>query len=541
VRARAIIAAAILLAAAPARSVRAAPPPTPPDPMACGDPIDADEATRKARAKEHFDRGQSLYDAGEYALAIPEYRAAYCLVPDAFPVHNIAMAYERMVDYENAVVYFEHYIRLLPSTAQREIRLIGNRIAVLRRLPARIRVATDPPGAIVILTRDGVDTRGQANEAPLAVPAGEYAMRVELPGYQPYTDQIDVDIGQPYTYSIRLIPKTGKLAVTAYPADARIYVDGKIAGIGTFVDRYSIGTHTISVEATGRPTEERVVTIEPDRTATVYVKMKPARPRNGRFELLIAGTLVGLVDGLLVGFVLDEEPELIAAIGVGGGALGFATPLVFMPSYVPAGRSSLLIGATVAGAFEGLAFGGLVYGVEDGDGASEHERELTLFTLGTSLVFTAGAFIITDRFEVSEGDAALVNSGALWGSLTSVLLASAFDSGRLAAPLALGGVNLGLLAGGLLASRYELSRGHVALIDLSGFAGLVSALAISSFVSSDDKSVARIGLGGQAVGLIAGAFLTRNMDDEIQLAPTVGIALDSRGEQTPIYGFTLVW
>src|SRR5262249_27917150 len=125
------------------------------DPLVCARPSDEDRSTRHDRAAEHYRRGQELYTAGEYERALPEFRTADCLEPAPEDVFNIAQGHERLVDYEKAVVWFEAYIRLLPSSAAEEIRNVGNRVKALRRLPARIRVATDPPGAKVTLEKDG--------------------------------------------------------------------------------------------------------------------------------------------------------------------------------------------------------------------------------------------------------------------------------------------------------------------------------------------------------------------------------------------------
>src|SRR5215510_140085 len=174
------------------------------DPLVCPRQSDEDPGTRLDRAAEHYRRGQELYTAGEYERAIPEFRAAYCLKPAPEDVFNVAQA----------------YIRLLPTTAAEEIKNVGNRVKALRRLPARIRVATDPPGANVTLEKDGQEVSSPANAESIKVLAGTYRMRVELPGYEPIAETLAAEIGQPYTYSYRLTPKTGTMQVLVSPGEA---------------------------------------------------------------------------------------------------------------------------------------------------------------------------------------------------------------------------------------------------------------------------------------------------------------------------------
>src|SRR5262249_6256172 len=250
------------------------------DPLVCPRQSDEGPGTRLERAAEHCRRGQELYTAGEYERAIPEFRAAYCLKPAPEDVFNVAQAYERLVDYEKAVVWFEAYIRLLPTTAAEEIKNVGNRVKALRRLPARIRVATDPPGANVTLEKDGQEVSSPANAESIKVLAGTYRMRVELPGYEPIAETLAAEIGQPYTHAYRLAPKTGTMQVLVSPGEARILVDDKVAGAGSYVDRVSVGPHAVTVEAEGRPTEKRIVVIEPDATTTLRVRMREARAPN---------------------------------------------------------------------------------------------------------------------------------------------------------------------------------------------------------------------------------------------------------------------
>src|SRR5262249_42906804 len=80
-----------------------------------------DARAKKSRAAEHYRHGQDLYAGGEYEAAIPEFLAAYCLVPVPEAIFNMAQAYERLVDYEHAVALFEAYVKALPPSSREEI------------------------------------------------------------------------------------------------------------------------------------------------------------------------------------------------------------------------------------------------------------------------------------------------------------------------------------------------------------------------------------------------------------------------------------
>jgi hypothetical protein len=149
------------------------------------------------------------------------------------------------------------------------------------------------------------------------------------------------------------------------------------------------------------------------------------------------------------------------------------------------------------------------------------------------------------RFHLDAGDAALLNSGALWGGIGGGLFSAIFEfQPRVSEGLVLGGLNLGLVTGALLGRRVEVSRGHVALIDLAGFAGMGIAVAVQSAIDSargvanpNAERTSHFALGGMAVGLTAGAFMTRKMDaPKSRVSPAMTTARDAAGHATPVLG-----
>jgi hypothetical protein len=489
---------------------------------------------KKTRAGEHYRRGQELYAAGEYDDAIPEFRAAYCLVPAAEAVYNVAQSYERLVDYTQAVAWFEAYLDILGKGKREEALAVENRLKVLRRLPARIRVSTDPPGARIRIDGPAGTVEGVAGGEPLRVQAGRYTMLLELPGFVPVTETVVAEIGQPYTYSYRLSPQTGTLRVSARPSEARILLDDRVVGTGVYVDRVPVGEHTITVEAPLRPPERRKVTVSTEREERLHVDMQPARPRNGKIELLIASSALGLVEaGLMVSSLTEDRPT-IGVLSVAGGAAGFFLPLLVLPRQVPTGQTSLMIGGRFWGAMEGLGIASIV-----APNLFDEDRVLSSFLVaGGSIVGGVTAALIAPRFDVSAGEAALINSGGMWGAASAAFLIASLDGedDAVATTALLGGVNLGLITGILLATQYEPSRGRVFLIDLSGAAGIISGTALSALLQRTDDAE-KFAFGGMAVGLVVGTLVTASVDDDSDVMP---FASTTR-EGTPLFGLGGRW
>jgi hypothetical protein len=224
------------------------------------------------------------------------------------------------------------------------------------------------------------------------------------------------------------------------------------------------------------------------------------------------------VAGGTLGLLLQADTAFIFTFA--GGTASFVLSYVTVPQRVSVGVSSTIIGASLWGGLEGMATTLLF---------SDHPDLVAPITLASSALFAAGGALTAERLRLSDGDAALINSGALWGAVTGVLTWKAFTSETepldgLGPPLALGGVNVGLLAGVSLARRFELGRSHVALIDLSAVTGMLVGLG-TALVVPDEAQRGRESnfmLGGLMVGLVVGTILTRNFDETGDLPRLAG-------------------
>jgi hypothetical protein len=269
-------------------------------------------------------------------------------------------------------------------------------------------------------------------------------------------------------------------------------------------------------------------------TTTLHVRLRPPRPPNGRVEMLLGSTVAGMVAGsILCGTLIDGDNWGTGAVAcaAGGGIGGFLLPYYKGPRHVPVGTTSFVLGASVWGAIEGAAVA---------SAADASQDTGILVALGGSVLFSGTAALSASRLGLSGGDAALINSGGVWGVISSLLIAGGFGGGLDTETMLLGGVNIGLIGGALFARQYEISRGHAAAIDLGGLAGLLSGVAVSLLFTSDtsnDAQVANFGLAGSILGLVTGALLTRSMDIEAETTPTISVVEDPAGNKVTAFGF----
>jgi len=489
----------------------------------------------QAEAGEHFERGKLLYEQGDYKGAVVELVSAYCLSPHYLPLMSIGQAYERELDYEKAIAYFERFVFAVPKDAkplnacdpdpQDQKKLIAARIHVLENLPAIIRVNTEPANAHIIIANEARVAADERSGKQIEVLGGRYHMTIEKEGFQTVTREIVAEVGKPYTFFERLEPKRGRLRVHVAPAEARLFVDKLQVGTGVYEAALAGGRYTISAEDPDFLTDTREIEVLADRDTTVNIELTP-KPQVGRRQLLIYGTVAGgVAGGTLIG---AQNTAFYDLLGIGGGFAAGALAVYFgTDKNVPLGTSSLTITSSFFGAIGGAATASIF--TSDGNAISP--------AIGGGLVLGAGlGYYAGQHFHVRPGDAALVNSGALWGTVSGSLFAISFDTNgahrSIDSGIILSGLGIGTVAGALLAHNYTVSRGRAALIDASGVLGIVLGLAANSIASrastnsstgGSDERTSNFALGGLAVGLIVGGVLTRHMDEPaISVSPVMG-------------------
>jgi hypothetical protein len=489
---------------------------------------------------EHFDRGDVLYLQGDYRGAVKELVASYCLIPYYSILKSIGQAYERELDYEKAIGYFERYVMAVPKDAVRAAACdpdpqvdkenVVARIEVLRRLKAKIVVDTSPPEADVVLANEnGVQNRAKGGEL-MEVPGGSYTMTISLNGYESKTLQIHADVGKPYTIIEQLRPVLVTVRVRVVPADARIFLDERAVGTGFYTGALPAKKYPLSVEAPGYVTESREIEILPGREQELSIELEP-QPQTGRRQLLAYAAIGGAIAGGTIAGAQKSDNLVGAGIGVGL-VTGFFGTFYGTRRDLPLGTSSLTITSSLVG---GTIGGGVGLVLDRG-------AEVGLPLLGAGLLAGAAAgYYAGERFEIRPGDAAVINSGALWGTAAGALFAQSFDAdARVGGSLILSGVGMGTTAGILLTRYFKVSRGRAALIDVGGVVGIFGGLAAENVfnqarnleANASERS-ANFTLGGMAAGLIIAGVLTRNMDDpKLPIAPTIGKAQTQSGSTT---------
>jgi tetratricopeptide (TPR) repeat protein len=104
-------------------------------------PARAEDARGKALA--HFEQGRKLYQVGEYAAALAEFKRAFLLKEDPVFIFNIAQCHRRLGDPAQAITFYWRYLGTNPPAANRQ--QVEKLIASLERPRSEAPPPAPPP------------------------------------------------------------------------------------------------------------------------------------------------------------------------------------------------------------------------------------------------------------------------------------------------------------------------------------------------------------------------------------------------------------
>ena len=251
----------------------------------------------------------------------------------------------------------------------------------------------------------------------------------------------------------------------------------------------------------------------------------PGESMTGVMELAVSqGLVMPVILGVLLPGATFQPEEPLAPVGLGmlGIGVGVAgAQLLNRVEPVDTQTAMAILSGELIGGLNGLAISAAW--------PPRSYRGLWTETLVGTLVGGGAAYAASRKFEITPGEIAAVNSGALWGTYFS-LMSQAFvysedDRGLLLRTMA--GLDMGALLGGGLGRLYRPSRGRVNVVTLSGIAGTAIGGGVSLLADYygdgylDDSAVAVIIGGGSVLGMGVGAYLSgRNQRSALTRAPT---------------------
>jgi hypothetical protein len=177
---------------------------------------DKDMEEKKARAKIHFENGKALVEKGEYEKAIAELKASYELVSNPIVLYNIAVSYDELYKYAEAVKYYTLFLKEEKGKHKDLDKEVSKRIKELDKYIGFLHVDVDVAGAEVFIDDISV---GNTPLGALPVENGEHSLVVRKDGYIDLKNKFPIVSGETTVLSFTMETQktTGKAAQSSGP------------------------------------------------------------------------------------------------------------------------------------------------------------------------------------------------------------------------------------------------------------------------------------------------------------------------------------
>ncbi len=265
------------LFAAPAATPKAAPKPAAPKAEAAKpEPPKPEADPVKVQAAQRFDRGLQLFNEGDNAGALAEFKQTYALMPNPIVLFNIGLVYAAMgrpMDAVDALTPVVDSATLSPEQRERAQKTLSDQSARV----GRISVTTVPEGARIDV--DGVEVARTPLDAPLRVAEGNHVIGAVAEGYAHGRKEILVAGNADASVSFELVLAQAKrpanLTVVSRIRDAEVVVDDQVIGKTPLATSVSVpaGVHHVELRRPGYQTGKQLVEVGEGATGEVSLDL----------------------------------------------------------------------------------------------------------------------------------------------------------------------------------------------------------------------------------------------------------------------------
>lgn len=163
-----------------------------------------DEPGDWAEARRSVERAETLFGAGNFEAALVDYASAYQLLaghPRRYVVlHNLAVCYERMFRYDEALRNYERYLVEGGPTAE-DAAAVTTALDALRGMLATVRVESNVRGEVWVDLRRAGDV-----PATLTIPAGRHLIEVRATLYETERRELTLSARSNHRIQFELTP-----------------------------------------------------------------------------------------------------------------------------------------------------------------------------------------------------------------------------------------------------------------------------------------------------------------------------------------------
>jgi hypothetical protein len=236
-------------------------PDTPPAAPSASAPKPEDDPI-KAEAASRFERGIKLFNAGDNAGALAEFKRIYEIRPNPVVLYNIGLVYAAMARPVDAVDALGPAIRS-GALSSRDLERAQQTYDDQKARVARLVVTTVPEGASIEV--DSVQVAKTPITEPIRVAEGTHIVGAVAEGYAPARKEIVVAGNADAKLHLELVALQGKqlsnLSVRSLTPGAEVRVDGKPSGRTPLSTSITLppGRHVVELVRPGYVTARREI------------------------------------------------------------------------------------------------------------------------------------------------------------------------------------------------------------------------------------------------------------------------------------------
>ena len=192
---------------------------------------EAPSPAAKLEARERFDRGLRLFEKGDNASALAEFKRANELVPNPLVLYNMGLVYAAMNRPVESVDALGAFLAQATHRQREQRRRATETRDEQETRIARLTVQTQTPATVDV---DGIEVGQTPLPEPIRVASGAHVVGAQAPGFLSTRKEIFLAGQTATTVVLTLLPaanKLAQLAVSSSPVGAEVEVNGNTVGV----------------------------------------------------------------------------------------------------------------------------------------------------------------------------------------------------------------------------------------------------------------------------------------------------------------------
>jgi hypothetical protein len=230
---------------------------------------------KKAEAAQRFDRGLELFDQGDNAGALAEFKRTYEILPNPVVLYNIGLVYAAMNRPVEAVDALDQAVASGGLSAK-QLERGKQTLADQKARIGRLTVTTTPDGAHVEV--DNVEVATTPLAQPIRISEGSHIIGAVAEGYAPARKEVVIAGNADASLHLDLVPTQGKqlanLTVRGTEG-AELRVDNEVLGKTPLETSITLvaGHHVVELRRPGYSTARREVDVGEGATGEIDVQL----------------------------------------------------------------------------------------------------------------------------------------------------------------------------------------------------------------------------------------------------------------------------